>query len=37
MGEILCVGVSHHPGFGYPDENMADILRRNLLSDRVPG
>jgi hypothetical protein len=36
MGEIMCAGVSHHPGFGYPDESMADILRRALQSPRVP-
>jgi hypothetical protein len=36
MGEILCVGASHFPGFGYTDDHMADILRRHLLSDRVP-
>ncbi|MEE8518032.1 MAG: extradiol ring-cleavage dioxygenase [Dehalococcoidia bacterium] len=36
MGEILCVGASHFPGFAYTDDHMADILRRHLLSDRVP-
>lgn len=36
MGEILCVGVSHHPGFAYPDESMADILRRHLLNPKIP-
>jgi len=36
MGEILFAGVSHHPGFSYPDEHMADILRMHLKSDRVP-
>ncbi len=36
MGEILCVGGSHHPGFGYPDEAMADILRRHLKSPQIP-
>ena len=36
MGEILCVGASHFPGFSYPDDHMADILRRHLLSPRVP-
>ena len=36
MGDILCVGGSHHPGFGYPDEAMADILRRHLRSPQIP-
>ncbi|MCE2470229.1 MAG: extradiol ring-cleavage dioxygenase, partial [Dehalococcoidia bacterium] len=36
MGDILCVGGSHHPGFGYPDEAMADILRRHLKSPQIP-
>ena len=36
MGDILFAGVSHHPGFSYPDEHMADILRMHLKSDRVP-
>jgi len=36
MGEIMFAGVSHHPGFSYPDEHMADILRMHLKSDRVP-
>lgn len=36
MGEILGVGGTHHPGFMYPDEHMADILRRMVNSDRVP-
>ena len=35
MGEIMCVGASHHPGFGYPDEVMADILRRHLKSPQI--
>jgi len=36
VAEILCAGVTHHPGFAYPDEHMADILRRALNSERVP-
>lgn len=36
MGEVLCVGATHHPGFAYPDESMADILRRHLKSPQVP-
>ncbi len=36
MGEILGLGLSHHPGFLGKDENMADILRRNLERPDVP-
>jgi len=36
VGELLCIGVSHFPGFGYVDDHMADILRRHLASERVP-
>lgn len=36
MGEILGLGLSHHPGFLGPDERMADILRRNLERPDVP-
>jgi hypothetical protein len=36
MAELLCVGVTHAPMFGYSDDHMADILRSHLASDRVP-
>jgi len=36
MGEILCAGVTHYPPFSYPDAHMADLLRRNLRSGRIP-
>lgn len=36
MAEIMFAGVSHHPGFLYTDDHMADILRMHLKSDRVP-
>ncbi len=36
MGEILGLGVTHHPGFLGQDENLAELLRRTLKSDRVP-
>ncbi|MGE0714503.1 MAG: extradiol ring-cleavage dioxygenase [Alphaproteobacteria bacterium] len=36
MGEILGLGVTHHPGFLGKDENLADLLRRTLKSERVP-
>jgi len=36
LGDILCIGGSHHPGFSYPDENFADILRNHLKSPRIP-
>jgi Catalytic LigB subunit of aromatic ring-opening dioxygenase len=36
MGEILGIGMSHAPMFAWPDENMADILRRDLRRDNVP-
>lgn len=36
MGELLGIGLTHSPAFQFPDENMADILRRTLRSDRVP-
>src|SRR5262249_58922248 len=36
MGDILCVGVTHYPPFSYPDAHMADLLRRNLASGRIP-
>jgi hypothetical protein len=36
MGEILGIGMSHAPMFAWPDENMADILRRDLGRPNVP-
>ncbi|HEX3953710.1 MAG TPA: hypothetical protein VHW90_09080 [Stellaceae bacterium] len=36
MAEILGLGVTHHPGFLGKDENLADLLRRTLKSERVP-
>jgi hypothetical protein len=36
MGEILGIGVTHHPGFLGPDAKLCDLLRRTLKSERVP-
>jgi len=36
MGEILGIGMSHAPMFVWPDEHMADILRRDLRRESVP-
>jgi hypothetical protein len=36
MAEILCAGMTHHPGFLGPDANIAGLLRRTLQTDRVP-
>lgn len=36
MGEIIGMGVTHAPLFMYPDEHMANILRRIAASDRTP-
>ena len=36
MAELLGMGLSHAPMFQFPDENMADILRRFLKSPRLP-
>jgi hypothetical protein len=36
MAEILCAGVTHHPGFLGPDTNIAGLLRSTLKTDRVP-
>lgn len=36
MGDILGVGVTHHPGFLGPDSNLAVFLEEALKSDRVP-
>jgi hypothetical protein len=36
MGELLGIGMTHGPMFQFPDENMADILRRDLMKKNVP-
>lgn len=36
MAEIMAAGVTHHPGFLGPDENMAVFLRQTLKTDKVP-
>ncbi len=36
MAELLGMGVTHAPMFQFPDENMADILRRFMKSPRLP-
>jgi len=36
MAEILGIGCTHAPHLQFPDENMADILRRYLEDDRTP-
>ena len=36
MGEILGLGLSHYPGFGYADDDMSRFLLDTLSSDRVP-
>ena len=36
MGEVLGVGISHFPGFIYPDANMAGRVKQTITSPRVP-
>lgn len=36
MTELLRMGVTHAPMFQFPDENMADLLRRFMKSPRLP-
>ena len=36
MGGILGIGCTHGPQLQFPDENMADILRRYLRNERTP-
>lgn len=36
MGEILGLGISHYPGFLYPDDNMSGRLKKTLSSPKVP-
>jgi hypothetical protein len=36
MGELLGIGMTHGPMFQFPDENMADILRRDMKKPSLP-
>ena len=36
MGEILCVGATHYPGFVYQNAGMAGVFRRTLASPLTP-
>ncbi len=36
MGEILGIGMTHAPMFQFPDEDMANILRRYLKKEALP-
>ena len=36
MGDVLGVGITHHPGFLGPDSNLAVFLEEALKSSRVP-
>lgn len=36
MAEILGIGMTHAPMFQFPDENMADMLRRELTRPTLP-
>jgi hypothetical protein len=36
MGDILGIGCTHGPQLQFPDENMADILRRHLQNEKTP-
>jgi hypothetical protein len=36
MGELLGIGMTHGPMFQFPDENMSDILRRDLAKESIP-
>jgi hypothetical protein len=36
MGEILGLGITHAPMFQFPDEHMADILRKFIKKEDVP-
>ena len=36
MGEILGLGLSHYPGFMYPDEDMAMRVKQTIKSPKVP-
>jgi hypothetical protein len=36
MGEVLGLGISHYPGFIYPDSNMAMRVKQTMTSPKVP-
>ena len=36
MGEILGIGCSHGPSLQFVDEQMANVLRRTIASERCP-
>ena len=36
MGEVLGLGISHYPGFIYPDANMAMRVKQTVTSPKVP-
>ena len=36
MGQILGIGMTHAPHLQFTDENMANVLRRLLKSERTP-
>jgi hypothetical protein len=36
MGNVLGAGVTHHPGFLGPDQDLGRLLRLTLKSDKVP-
>lgn len=36
MGECLGIGLSHYPGFIYPDDDMAMRVKQTITSDKVP-
>ena len=36
MGELLGIGMTHAPHLQFTDENMANVLRRLLKSERTP-
>ena len=36
MAEILGIGMTHAPHLQFTDENMANVLRRLLKSERTP-
>src|SRR2546422_6160818 len=36
MGEILGLGLSHYPGFIYPDEQMSMRVKQTITSAKVP-
>ena len=36
MAEILGLGISHFPGFVYPDHEMSGRVKQTVTSARVP-